>query len=602
MDIKGTQIASSVIAELAKNAAISIKDSITKYVESESVKADIDYGDAFEQYLKITSEKNSKVKTLIYRQEPKRLQKIYECVGVSLGKTQIKTNQVNNLLDVGHKLIITGTGGIGKTTLLKHLFLNTIETTNYIPILVELRSINSMEMEEVMIEDLVFRVLSKHGLDMKKEYFRYSLEAGKYLIFFDGYDEVKREKSEKVTKQIREMSTCYPNNYYIVSSRPSDEFLGWSDFCELKSNALSKEQAVSLIKRLDFNEPVKELFCKELERELYDKYRSFASNPLLLTIMLLTFDNRAAIPNRLNDFYEQAFATLFNIHDATKDSFKRDIRTKLGCEDFKLVFSYFCFKSYFRSEYEFTEPRLRHYIEEARNKFTKINFRVDDFQEDLIKSVCMIVKDGLKYMFSHRSFQEYFAAWYTTKLTDDVQKKLIVGWLIECKGFPYDSYFSMLYDLQSEKFDKLILMPGLKKLSEEYQKAGFSYDFLTNLFESITIRPKEDKISESLSIKDNYLCSIFRMTCLFHKYTRMEEGKSDDIFVEYAKSKMEDKKNRFLHLEFKDIVADDMIEPLLEEISWVKEQIEFSVGYYEKLKEEYTIGRARKVSSILDSL
>lgn len=318
--------------------------------------------------------------------------------------------------------------------------------------------------------------------------------------------------------------------------------------------------------------------------------------------MLLTFDNRAAIPNRLNDFYEQAFATLFNIHDATKDSFKRDIRTKLGCEDFKLVFSYFCFKSYFRSEYEFTEPRLRHYIEEARNKFTKINFRVDDFQEDLIKSVCMIVKDGLKYMFSHRSFQEYFAAWYTTKLTDDVQKKLIVGWLIECKGFPYDSYFSMLYDLQSEKFDKLILMPGLKKLSEEYQKAGFSYDFLTNLFESITIRPKEDKISESLSIKDNYLCSIFRMTCLFHKYTRMEEGKSDDIFVEYAKSKMEDKKNRFLHLEFKDIVADDMIEPLLEEISWVKEQIEFSVGYYEKLKEEYTIGRARKVSSILDSL
>ena len=33
-------------------------------------------------------------------------------------------------------------------------------------------------------------------------------------------------------------------------------------------------------------------------------------------------------------FTREAFVTLFNVHDATKDSFVRDIRSGLSCEDF----------------------------------------------------------------------------------------------------------------------------------------------------------------------------------------------------------------------------------------------------------------------------
>ena len=34
-------------------------------------------------------------------------------------------------------------------------------------------------------------------------------------------------------------------------------------------------------------------------------------------IIVTTFESQASIPDRLNDFYEQVFATLFNIHDVT---------------------------------------------------------------------------------------------------------------------------------------------------------------------------------------------------------------------------------------------------------------------------------------------
>ena len=170
------------------------------------------------------------------------------------------------------------------------------------------------------------------------------------------------------------------------------------------------------------------------------------------------------MPERLNDFYEEAFVTLFNVHDATKDSYVRDIRSGLGCEDFKLIFSYICFKSYFNGEFEFSETRLRFHIQQAKTKFDRFNFTIEDFQEDLTQSVCMLIKEGLIYRFSHRSFQEYFAAWYTCKLVDDVQSKLLLSWIKESDSVFSDSYFTMLFDLQSEKVNKIVICPILTLL------------------------------------------------------------------------------------------------------------------------------------------
>ena len=52
---------------------------------------------------------------------------------------------------LGNKIIVTGTGGIGKSILFKHLFLNTIEETGLIPVLIELRSFNICDVREISI-------------------------------------------------------------------------------------------------------------------------------------------------------------------------------------------------------------------------------------------------------------------------------------------------------------------------------------------------------------------------------------------------------------------------------------------------------------------
>lgn len=419
------EITVGVITELTKEAIKSIYSACKEYFIDASKMDDIDFGNAYEKYIKISSEKIRMIKTLIYRKEPRDLTDMYECVNLKYHENEISSNKVNNILNIGHRLIVTGTAGIGKTTMLKYLFLKILQEESFIPVFVELRGINNEQTKDINALDMIYGSLSSCGFELERKYFEYSMETGKYVILFDGFDEVKTEKSFVLGKSMRELCTKYPDNYYIMSSRPLEQFVGWNDFKELQSLELDKVQALELISKLDYNQVTKEKFMYELNHGLFEKYRSFASNPLLLTIMLMTFDEKASIPDKLNDFYEQAFSTLFNVHDGSKDCFKRDIRTGLGANDFKSVFSYFCFKTYFNNQYEFSESDVRKYLGYAQERFDNISFGVDDFLNDLVKSVCMLVKDGLMYIFSHRSFQEYFAASYTTKLEDGIQNKLI---------------------------------------------------------------------------------------------------------------------------------------------------------------------------------
>jgi predicted AAA+ superfamily ATPase len=47
--------------------------------------------------------------------------------------------------DVTDFIIIQGTGGIGKSTLMKHLFINELEQKSLIPVFLELKDINDFE-------------------------------------------------------------------------------------------------------------------------------------------------------------------------------------------------------------------------------------------------------------------------------------------------------------------------------------------------------------------------------------------------------------------------------------------------------------------------
>ena len=295
---------------------------IVKLGKDEWEKFKVDFDVVFREYLKNAVEKYGRIKTILYRTEPKYIYDFFECPNLQKEKGSIISgDSIDNLIDLSHFIIVQGTGGIGKSTFLKHLFMDEVTKKGWIPVFIELKDINSMS-GDYDISDFIFERLYDLGSTLKKEYIQYALRSGCFVFLLDGYDEIATDKKDAFFRKLDSFCDRYSENYFIISSRPYSEFVEFQRFSVLTLCKLEKEQAMSLVQKIEFEQEIKHRFIVALDEYLYERHESFASNPLLLNIMLLTFDNYAEIPEKLHLFYANAFETLYSKHDATKAGYR----------------------------------------------------------------------------------------------------------------------------------------------------------------------------------------------------------------------------------------------------------------------------------------
>ncbi|MEE1155235.1 MAG: hypothetical protein UH241_08780 [Acutalibacteraceae bacterium] len=611
-----TGITTDVITKLIEKVASKVYQKAKGFFVNSIKKREVDIGTAFREYLEYSVTIHNEIKTLLYKDTPKPIYSVYECVGLETSRHEtIDTSDINNVLAVGNKLIVSGTGGSGKSVMLQHLFLSTVRNTDYIPVLIQLRGLNDYQEQDLNLEEYIYNRMRILQFKLEEEYFKYSLETGCYVILLDGFDEVKNELSRKVTRQILELSEKYPDNYYIISSRPLDEFIGWSQFKELKSLPLSKQQALSLIDKLDYEPNIKSKFYDELKNNLFDKYETFASNPLLLTIMLLTFQSRVSIPDKVKDFFEVAFSTLFHEHDARKEAYKRDILSKLSYEEFKAVFSRFCFKSFFKSDYEFSYNKILEYIRESKKKvakdglITNEKFNSEDYLKDLTDAVCVIVHEGLDYIFTHRSFQEYFAALYTTQLDDDTQKRFLGKWLQENSYRKTSNYLDLLYELQPERFIKNLVSPAIKELESMYEQNGKSNVWLiTFLYEGVGLSYNEEYEQKQCPVfcKEYYYGSMIWKVCRiggYYKNVRIQNNEKEanliTLLEEYYNLNAYDYEGE--SVSFDEIMEDGFMEIALSGLGCCVDEYNFAVNFVNEF-ENQSLSDTDSFDDMLDEL
>lgn len=399
-----------VAADVVQKASAPILRRIASRLSLGMDRLKVQFIKCFQDELARAYERSETVKTIISRDQPVLLEEIYVPLTLKSGdECGLSDLEADPSTKPGLRFILSGTGGAGKTFLMKHLLNCSRDNRHgFIPLFIELRNLQWDTGDS--LEDCIHAELVSRGSYEDRQLFQVALEEGIFVVYLDGFDEVHPHEKPNALQLIRRFSDRYSATSMLVTTRPLAGVETLQSFTIFHVEPLSKGQAIDLIEKTEFDHVTKSKFLTDMQDGLYDRHQTLMSLPILLGMMLLTYRTYADIPDRMTVFYSQAFETLYSIHDSqNKELFKRKHNAGLSPDTFKRVLQAFCYLSLSNHDIEFSDTSLDGYIKRALS-ISQVDVNELDFKSDLINNVCVLQPEGLSYIFVHRSFQEYFAA------------------------------------------------------------------------------------------------------------------------------------------------------------------------------------------------
>lgn len=460
-----TGIEAALISAAAKEAAGPVKSLVARLGRSGFDSLAAKFASYFQGHVNTTADKCATMKNILYKDQSVDFRSKYVHVRFQLIKSTVSDEQLlRRILEEG-KVLVSGTAGAGKTMFMRWAALTLIDGMKKhgrIPLYLELRYTDKSS-SELSLDQYVWNRTSSQDDRASFGSFQNALNSGLFVIILDALDEVAPSLRPGIIARIMEFIRNYPRCSLVVSTRPDESVQSIQELIVYRTTAMSLSQVREVITKLEYDEDVKSKLLKELEDGLYNRLEEFLSNPLLATIMLLTFDFGGDIPTRLTSFYKQAFEVLYQRHDATKGAFKREQYTGLSMDSFQRLFSAFCFQAYFDYKFKFTDTELISFFRDAAD-YTGIAVDPALAVLDTMESVCLIQREGLENVFVHRSFQEYFCALFISSYREDDLRKIIDTLAVMENR---SNVLKMLYEISPEVFDYDWLLPHLDEFISE---------------------------------------------------------------------------------------------------------------------------------------
>jgi len=440
--------------------------------------------DIFKSYIEWLKSNYRTKKTLLYKQ-PEPFEDFYVCNNLKWWYSNkiedeearydyIKDATIQKISNRNKFVFLEGTGGIGKSMMMQHLLLDAAE--NYkqykrIPIFLELKQYS----KEMDLEKWALSSINVTPNTIKDTDFKNMLSDGDVVFLFDGMDEIKHHLKEDFETNMSSFVDKYSNCQFIISTREYENLISFRRFWVCEVDGLTINQAVSLITKLRFrpDQPsIKESFIEDLKSQFWKTHPDFVQSPLLLTIMLMTYERYSKIPDKMHEFYWKAYFTLAEEHDATKGAcVKRQMQTGLSADDFLEYLAEFSARTYKADLYgDYKHEDIKSIFESLNivNK-KKPSFTYKDFIHDMKANLCLFYEEGDIINWSHRSFQEYFCAYYLSKQLD--RNLSLIGnhfFGFVRKNGSHDLTFGMLYDMIPAEIEEYLLLPYLEKLFESF--------------------------------------------------------------------------------------------------------------------------------------
>src|SRR5690606_34896150 len=250
--------------------------------------------------------------TFLHRSEKVKFNDIYYPIKANYKNLTTDFGNLNDLFENYNNITIVGSAGSGKTTLIKHIFLQTITDKSKIPILIELRNLNDFKGD---LEMLISEKILKSKVKPSDAIFKRTLESGNFLFLLDGYDEIFSEKKQDINRQIELFVDSYSKNNFLITTRPGSGIESFARFYDFKVCPLDNNDVIGFISKIveegEREERIKKLVLDPKNMNYYE----FLRNPLLLSMFIMAFENHPEIPKRKSAFYRNVFDTLYSRHD-----------------------------------------------------------------------------------------------------------------------------------------------------------------------------------------------------------------------------------------------------------------------------------------------
>lgn len=427
-----------------------------------------------------------KMRTIHSSENDVMLNDIYHPLTISHQKKQLKIGD-NFLLSDNNITNIIGFAGQGKSTILRKILLEAIKNGNKIPFFMELRKV-----EKAGIEESLLKILNELGVSAKKENLSSLLKSNNVVLLLDGFDEISSGMRERVLEEIISLNRNY-NLQIISTSRDGTEICAESGVINYKVNRIKRSDVISILKKLSQSKEVEPETLAHIFKMIQGNTSlvQTMNSPLLVTLFYICYPHLDSIPNSAIEFYSKLFTTLYFRHDKIKN-FRRERKSNITPSEAFNAFCALCFKSLYDNRQDFTHHSILEYTKQSLNLCGIENCQPEDMAYDFIDITCLIQKDGYdRYVFLHKSIQEYHAAEYVKSLSLDKKKSFMAAILYSIKTESKMSATARyLYEIDKENTYNLLCSPLCKEYKiDEYEqnKENLVEEIYDNLTRGIKI-------------------------------------------------------------------------------------------------------------------
>lgn len=367
----------------------------------------------------------------------KGLEKIYDhCF------EKIETIKLNNFFDLGNKIILIGGAGLGKTTTLNYLFCNYEKIYNAKALKIKLDLKEYVEEIAEKKQGLLWCIANEFKkrtryVDLTIEQIQSivarELNDGRCLVILDALDEIPTQiHRDSVRNEIANFTSLYYINRFIISSREAGYLKNRFDdtFLHVRINQFNHEQ-IKQYSRCWFKsykndtDEFDDFWEKFLVEVKHARCENLICNPIILILALVIFDSDDNLPTRRIEFYQKCIDTFLTKREERKAKIMLNEKAR-SILAMNLTVPKIAFYKYDKVKndvgYKFSYTELENSIMESIDVEDEINWitAAQQYSKYLVERTELIKEiDEDVLDFAHKTFYEYFLAFYFTKMYSD---------------------------------------------------------------------------------------------------------------------------------------------------------------------------------------